>query len=125
MRHVTRKLERRFGPGLVGLIHPVTHEFNHAAVIEMRGGLGKNYGTVKEWGIHSTMGKIHGAVSSMHKLLAPHEHERRKLQNADMIVENWETLGDKQINTYAMSSFLYGWSKGMMKKPEADMSIVS
>ena len=32
------KMERQYGHGLVGLIHPVTREFNHAAVIEHRGG---------------------------------------------------------------------------------------
>ena len=31
-------MERIYGHGLVGLIHPVTGEFNHAAVIEQRGG---------------------------------------------------------------------------------------
>ncbi len=38
MRHIRRKMERIYGHGLVGLIHPVTMEFNHAAVIEQRGG---------------------------------------------------------------------------------------
>lgn len=38
VRHIRRKLERTYGHGLVGLLHPVTGEFNHAAVIEQRGG---------------------------------------------------------------------------------------
>ena len=38
VRHIKRKLERTYGHGLVGLIHPVTREFNHGAVIEQRGG---------------------------------------------------------------------------------------
>merc|ERR1719454_2474829 len=38
VRHIRRKLERTYGHGLVGLIHPVTGEFNHEAVIYNRGG---------------------------------------------------------------------------------------
>ena len=34
VRHTIRKMEHVYGQGLVGLIDPVTKEFNHAAVIE-------------------------------------------------------------------------------------------
>lgn len=49
-------MERNFGPGLVDLIHPVTHEFNHKAVIELRGGRHEHeqwsWSTEKSLGIH-------------------------------------------------------------------------
>ena len=46
-------MERTYGHGLVGLIHPVTGEFNHAAVIEQRGGRYEHeyLGNTKDWGI--------------------------------------------------------------------------
>jgi len=47
-------MERDFGPGLKHLFHPVTGEFNHASVIERRGGRRPEeyLGTEKGFGIH-------------------------------------------------------------------------
>ena len=61
-RHIRHKLERDFGPGLHRLFHPVTHEFNHAAVIERRGGRRKeeHLGTEKGFGIHQAFAWLHG-----------------------------------------------------------------
>lgn len=33
VRHLRHKMERTYGLGLTGLIHPVTKEFNHESVI--------------------------------------------------------------------------------------------
>ena len=41
-----------FGKGLTGLIHPVTKEFNHKAMIEARGGVGEPIGTLGQLGLH-------------------------------------------------------------------------
>jgi len=61
-RHVRHKLERAYGPGLQRLFHPVTHEFNHAAVIERRGGRHPEeyITTEKTLGIHQAFAWIHG-----------------------------------------------------------------
>ena len=61
-RHIRHKLERDFGPGLRHMFHPVTHEFNHAAVIERRGGRRPEevWGTEKGLGIHQTFAWLHG-----------------------------------------------------------------
>jgi len=34
-------------------------------------------------------------------------------------------LGDKDIDTYSWVSLLYGWTKGVMKNPFSDDSVVS
>ena len=64
VRHLRRKMERTYGHGLVGLIHPVTKEFNHKAVIENRGGRFEHetIGNTKDIGIHSLLGAVHGLV---------------------------------------------------------------
>jgi hypothetical protein len=65
-RHIRHKMEREFGPGLKNLFHPVTHEFNHAAVIERRGGrkAEEHLGTEKGFYIHQTMSWLHGLYGS-------------------------------------------------------------
>lgn len=61
-RHIRHNMERDFGPGLSKLYHPVTHEFNHAAVIERRGGRRPEevIGTEKSLGIHQAFSYAHG-----------------------------------------------------------------
>ena len=64
VRHIKHKMERTYGLGLTGLIHPVTKEFNHAAVIEQRGGR-KDYeklGNTKDIGLHTVMGSVHNLL---------------------------------------------------------------
>jgi len=55
-------MDRTYGLGLTGLIHPVTKEFNHAAVIANRGGRPEEHilGDTKSLGLHWLFGKIHG-----------------------------------------------------------------
>lgn len=56
VRHVRHKMDREFGLGLTGLIHPVTKEWNHEAVIESLGGRGPVISDTKSVGIHWTLG---------------------------------------------------------------------
>jgi hypothetical protein len=60
LRHIRRTLESRYGLGLVGLIHPVTKEFNHKAVLEMRGGIHpyEQIGYIRDFHIHTLYGYI-------------------------------------------------------------------
>jgi hypothetical protein len=55
-------MDRSYGLGLTGLIHPVTKEFNHEAVIANRGGRpeGLVLGDTKSIGLHWALGKVHG-----------------------------------------------------------------
>ena len=161
-RHVRHKLERDFGPGLRHLFHPVTHEFNHAAVIERRGGrrAEEHFGTEKEFGIHQTFSWLHGLYGSpkrdknrkKHALLHPNhpkvkeddfgdESEPEDADNfnpeepsdadpaqeeeEDSYPELWLKLGDHNIDQYSGVSFMYGWSKGLMKNPFSADSVVS
>ena len=60
-RHIIRKYEDMFGHGLTGLIHPVTHEFNHAAMIDARGGRNsteEHLFKLKDFGIHHLLGAV-------------------------------------------------------------------
>ncbi len=36
MRHIKRNMKQRYGLHFTGLLHPVTNEFNHKAVIHQR-----------------------------------------------------------------------------------------
>ena len=62
LRHVKHVMDREFGLGLTGLIHPLTGEWNHAAVIKSFGGRPKKYilTDTKSIGLHHVMGKLHG-----------------------------------------------------------------
>lgn len=52
--------------GLVGLVHPVTKEFNHKAVIEMRGGRHprEKIGYIKDFHIHTLLGSLHNLLEA-------------------------------------------------------------
>lgn len=54
-------MEKTYGLGLTGLIHPVTKEFNHEAVIKQRGGRKpeEHIGNTKDWGFHHALGTVH------------------------------------------------------------------
>ena len=60
-------MESRYGLGLVGLIHPVTKEFNHKAVLEMRGGIHptEHIGYIRDFHIHTLYGFISN-ISGIH-----------------------------------------------------------
>ena len=64
VRHLRHRMQRVYGLGMTGLIHPVTKDFNHEAVIEHRGGRpeGEVIGNTKDLGIHHVMGHLHGLV---------------------------------------------------------------
>lgn len=92
MRHVHRELEYHYGHGLVGLIHPVTNEFNHEAVIRRRGGRheSESMGTLGDYGIHHALGAIHGLVEA----------------NGD---KKWQQVGKIVFDRYDATSFWYGF----------------
>jgi hypothetical protein len=87
-------MERTYGLGLTGLIHPVTGEFNHANVIKQRGGryTDEEWGTVHSLGISYALGSIHSLWTGDHTLMA-----------------RWRSIGDTKIDSYDSASFLYGW----------------
>ena len=92
VRHIKHKMERTYGLGLTGLIHPVTKEFNHAAVIEQRGGR-KDYeklGNTNDIGLHTVMGSVHNLL----------------VQGS---AEKWMNIAGKDFDAYDFSSFFYGW----------------
>ena len=86
-------MQRNYGLGLTNLIHPVTKEFNHEAVIERRGGRHPHevLGNTKDIGMHTVLGKVHGLVVGA------------------AAEENWKNIGGKDFDTYDMSSFFYGF----------------
>lgn len=106
MRHIRRKLERQYGAGLVGLIHPVTKEFNHEAVIYQRGGRHADevVSDTRAVGLHKLMGSLHPMV----------------LQDDPERPNNWEDLEGKVFDRYDIVSFLYGWIIALQENPQGD-----
>jgi len=64
MRHVKRQMEHTYGLGLTGLVHPVTKEFNHKAVIHQRGGRFDHEVIGDTKPIHNILGALHGLVQA-------------------------------------------------------------
>lgn len=106
MRHIRRKLERQYGAGLVGLIHPVTKEFNHEAVIYQRGGRHADevVSDTRAVGLHKLMGSLHPMV----------------LQDDPERPNKWEDLEGKVFDRYDIVSFLYGWIIALQENPQGD-----
>ena len=102
VRHTIRKMERIYGQGLVGLIHPVTKEFNHAAVIEQRGGRYKDeiIGHTKDLGVHHILGAL-DRFAVRTGLRAPGNEDR------------FELLAGRFYDPYDFFSFFYGWIVAM------------
>ena len=98
VRHLRHKMERTYGLGLTGLIHPVTKDFNHEAVIDHRGGRPTHemLGNTKDLGIHHVMGKLHGLTVK-----------------GFQAEQNWKYVGGKSFDTYDLTSFFYGWIVAM------------
>lgn len=88
VRHIRRKMERIYGHGLTGLIHPVTREFNHAAVIEQRGGRFEHevVGNTKDMGIE-------WLINQGNHLLG---------------ATKFESINGKTFDRYDLISFIYG-----------------
>jgi hypothetical protein len=57
-------MDKTYGIGLTGLIHPVTKEFNHKAVIQDRGGRNKNehLGSTTDIGLNQALDGMHNLV---------------------------------------------------------------
>ena len=102
IRHTRKKLERQYGQGLVGLIHPVTKEFNHAAVINQRGGRFKS----EHLSDTKSIGLNH-AFAAAGRFFAEDEEEYQKIENVD------GTLFDR----YDVASFTYGWIFALQNDP--------
>lgn len=109
VRHIRRKLERQYGVGLVGLIHPVTKEFNHEAVIAQRGGrhAHEHISDTKSIGLHHVMGAMHDLVVGQEK------------------PNKWKELGGKKFDRYDIASFLYGWIVALQENPNSDTAASS
>ena len=103
MRHIRRKLERQYGAGLVGLIHPVSKEFNHEAVIYQRGGrhADEAVSDTRSVGLHYVMHHLHAATLGDDK-------ERPN---------KWMELKGKRFDRYDIVSFLYGWIVSLQENP--------
>lgn len=86
-------MERDFGLGLIGLIDPVTKEFNHTAVLHLRGGRHENevIGNTKDLGLHKVMGTMHGLLVGAEKQ------------------ELWMNVAGRDFDQYDFTSFFYGW----------------
>lgn len=66
VRHIRRKMQKVYGPGLVNLIDPITNEFNHEEVIRQRGGRHphEHIGNTRDIGILGAYGYIHGLLDA-------------------------------------------------------------
>jgi len=102
IRHTRHRLERQYGQGLVMLIHPVTKEFNHAAVINQRGGRFKS----EHVSDTRSMGFNHMFAAAA-RVFAEEEEEYQKIENID------GTLFDR----YDIASFTYGWIFALQNDP--------
>jgi hypothetical protein len=95
VRHIRHKMERQYGQGLVGLIHPVTKEFNHAAVINQRGGRFKSE--------HISDTKSIGLDYAFYNM---HKYALGNKKNED--AEKWMTVDGTLFDRYDIDSALYG-----------------
>ena len=91
-RHLRRQMQRNYGLGLTNLIHPVTKEFNHEAVIERRGGRHPKelLGNTKDIGLHDAL-----------------EHAHKLIVGASP--QNWAQVSGKNFDTYDVASGFYGF----------------
>lgn len=108
VRHIRHKLERQYGAGLTGLIHPISKEFNHEAVIYQRGGRHADevISDTKSIGLHSVMSTLHSFTQE-----AEEDDEKPK---------KWMDLEGKLFDRYDIVSFLYGWIVALQENPQGD-----
>ena len=85
----------------MGLIHPVTKEFNHEAVIVQRGGRHTNeaLSDTRSVGIHHAFAAIHTVMQDDEK------------------PQKWKELEGKRFDQYDIVSFLYGWIIALQENP--------
>jgi hypothetical protein len=109
IRHTRRKLERQYGQGLVGLIHPVTKEFNHAAAINQRGGRFKSehVSDTKSIGLNHLFGTM----------------ARYTADGQD--AEKWQNVDGTIFDRYDIASFSYGWIFALQEEPGSDKYVSS
>jgi flavin-dependent dehydrogenase len=109
VRHTRRKLERQYGQGLVGLIHPVTKEFNHAAVINQRGGRFKSehVSDTKSIGLNHMFGAIARYTADGQE------------------AEKWQNVEGTIFDRYDISTFTYGWVFALQEEPGSDKYVSS
>ena len=102
VRHIRRRLERTYGLGLTGLIHPVTKEFNHEAVIRQRGGRREDevLGNTKDLGLHH-------ALDAVQRLVVGEEKPTY-----------FQDIDGKTFDRYDVVSFIYGWIIALHADPE-------
>lgn len=107
VRHIRHKLERQYGAGLVGLIHPVTKEFNHEAVIQQRGGRHAHevISDTRSVGLHHVMSAIHTVT------IGDEDPERPN---------KWMDLEGRIFDRYDLVSYLYGWIIALQENPQGD-----
>ena len=100
-----RNMEYHFGHGLVGLIHPVTKEFNHEAVIARRGGRHEweKMGTLNDYYVPHLLGAIGSLVGNTDEA------------NAQYLM----TIGTHTFDRYDTMSLLYGWASSLVEDPTA------
>ena len=113
VRHTRRKLEKQYGQGLVQLIHPVTKEFNHAAVINQRGGRYKSehVSDTKSMGINH----LFSAVGRFAAKDEDEEKEYQKIRNVDGVL----------FDQYDIASFTYGWIFALQNEPGKEEYVTS
>ena len=97
-------MEYYYGHGLVGLIHPVTKEFNHEAVIA-RNGRGPVVGSLGDFYVPHML----YAVGSIVRTSASYV---------------W-TLQDKQFDRYDSQSVLYGWAAAITDTTDDSAQVTS
>ena len=92
------------------MIHPVTKEFNHAAVINQRGGRFKSehVSDTKSIGLNHMFGAIA-------RYTAEEEEQAEKWQNVE------GTIFDR----YDIASFTYGWVFALQEEPGSDKYVSS
>ena len=112
-------MEKDYGLGLVGLVDPVTKEFNHDEVIRLRGGIYENeyWGNTKDMGVHHVLAAIDYMVGPKAKAGDAHgggDEDPRFL-----------TMGGKKFDQYDAVSMLYGGIRALQPEPFNDDYLVS
>jgi hypothetical protein len=89
--------------GLTGLIHPVTKEFNHEAVIRQRGGRREDevLGNTKDIGLHHVL-----------------DAARSLVVGAEETPTYFYDLDGKVFDRYDLVSFIYGWIIALNADPD-------
>ena len=98
---------------MVQLIHPVTKEFNHAAVINQRGGRyrSEHISDTKSMGLNH----LFAAVGRFTAKDEEEEEEYQKIRNVDGVL----------FDQYDIASFTYGWIFALQNEPGKEEYVTS